>query len=203
MRFNIHDFAGDTLIPKGFIDWLVTVKEMFEFKEVPENKRISLIAMKLRDRASMWWQQLKLTIWWRWQWGGGNGAWERLIARNDIKETEDQHVSQYIGGLRVQIMDSINMFDPMTLSDAYQRNMASHFSPSQAKAGGGNTGLVSRASGTSGLKCFNCGERGHRQSKCKKAGKRHLFSDLEGDDAAYKEYEEAPVYNEEPECEEV
>ncbi|GKB42763.1 putative reverse transcriptase domain-containing protein [Tanacetum coccineum] len=129
-------------------------------------------------------------------------AVEELIARNDIKETEDQHVSQYIGGLRVQIMDSVNMFDPMTLSDAYQRNMASHFAPSQAKAGGGNTGLVSRASGTSGLKCFNCGEPGHRQSKCKKAGKRHLFSDLEGDDAAYEEYEEALIYDEEPECEE-
>ncbi|GJZ58695.1 putative nucleotidyltransferase, ribonuclease H [Tanacetum coccineum] len=119
---NIPDFAGDTLSPEGFIDWLVTVEEVFEFKEVPENKRVSLIATKLH----------------------------------------------------VQIMDYVNMFDPMTLSDAYQRalgNMASCFSPSQAKAGGGNTGPVSRAS--------------------------------EGDDdAAYEEYEEAPVYDEEPECEE-
>ncbi|GJY83567.1 putative nucleotidyltransferase, ribonuclease H, partial [Tanacetum coccineum] len=46
-------------------------------------------------------------------------------------------------------------------------NVASHFSPSQSKVGGGNTGPVSRASGD--------------------------------DDAAY---EEAPVYDEEPECEE-
>ncbi|GJR74594.1 putative reverse transcriptase domain-containing protein [Tanacetum coccineum] len=241
MRFNIPDFAGDTLIPKGFIDWLVAVKEVFEFKEVPENKRVSLIATKLRDRASTWWQQLKLTrdrvgkprimswqkmkkcmranfiphnyqrqMYQRLQnLKQGSKSVEdyttefyQLIARNDIKETEDQHVSQYIGGLRVQIMDSVNMFDLMTLSDAYQRNMASHFAPSQAKAGGGNTGLVSRASGTSGLKCFNYGEPGHRQSECKKAGKRHLFSDLEGDDAAYEEYEEAPIYDEEPECEE-
>ncbi|GKB46853.1 putative reverse transcriptase domain-containing protein [Tanacetum coccineum] len=115
-------------------------------------------------------------------------------------------------------MDSVNMFDPMTLSDAYQRalafekqnhrvgsssspaitgasgsgNVASRFAPSQAKAGGGNTGPVSRASGSSGLKCFNCGEPGHRQSECKKAGKRHLFDDSEGDDdAASEEYEEA------------
>ncbi|GKB75351.1 reverse transcriptase domain-containing protein, partial [Tanacetum coccineum] len=34
---------------------------VFEFKEVPENKRVSLIATKLRGRASAWWQQLKLT----------------------------------------------------------------------------------------------------------------------------------------------
>ncbi|GJV45925.1 reverse transcriptase domain-containing protein [Tanacetum coccineum] len=32
MRVNIPDFAGDTLSPEGFIDWLVTVEEAFEFK---------------------------------------------------------------------------------------------------------------------------------------------------------------------------
>ncbi|GJW19099.1 putative nucleotidyltransferase, ribonuclease H [Tanacetum coccineum] len=213
MRFNIHDFAGDTLIPKGFIDWLVAVKEVFEFKEVPENKRVSLIATKLCDRASTWWQQLKLT---RDRFGKPRiMSWQKMkkytranfiphnYQRNDIKETEDQHVSQYIGGLRVQIMDSVNILSSPAITCASgSGNMASHFAPSQAKASGGNTGLVSRAGGTSGLKCFNCGEPGHRQSECKKAGKRHLFSDLEGDDAAYEEYEEALIYDEEPECEE-
>ncbi|GKF32964.1 hypothetical protein Tco_0106164, partial [Tanacetum coccineum] len=42
MRVNIPDFAGNILSPKGFIDWLVVVEEVFEFKEVPENKRVSL-----------------------------------------------------------------------------------------------------------------------------------------------------------------
>ncbi|GKA88519.1 putative nucleotidyltransferase, ribonuclease H [Tanacetum coccineum] len=268
MRVNIPDFAGDTLSPEGFIDWLVAVEEVFEFKEVPKNKRVLLIATKLRGRASAWWQQLKLT---RERVGKPRiTSWQKmkkcmranfiphnyqlqmyqrlqilkqgsksvedytikfykLIARNDIQETEDQLVSRYIGGLRVQIMDSVNMFDPMTLSDAYQRalafekqnrrvgsssspaitgasgsgNVTSRFAPSQAKAGGGNTGPVFRASGSSGLKCFNCGEPGHRQSECKKAGKRHLFADPEGDDdAAYEEYKEALVYDDEPECEE-
>ncbi|GJY79709.1 putative nucleotidyltransferase, ribonuclease H [Tanacetum coccineum] len=206
MRVNIPDFAGDTLSPEGFIDWLVVVEEVFEFKEVPENKRVSLIATKLHGRASAWWQQLKLSrerMYQRLQnLKQGSKSVEdyttefyQLIARNDIQETEDQLVSRYIGGLRVQIMDSVNIFDPMTLSDAYQRalafeeqnrrvgssssptitgasgsgNVTSRFALSQAKAGGGNTGPVSRAS---------------------------------DDDAAYEEYEEAPVYDEEPECEE-
>nr|GEW68516.1 hypothetical protein [Tanacetum cinerariifolium] len=43
------------------IDWLVAVEEVFEIKEEPENKRVSLITTKLRGRASAWWQQLKLT----------------------------------------------------------------------------------------------------------------------------------------------
>ncbi|GJQ89254.1 putative nucleotidyltransferase, ribonuclease H [Tanacetum coccineum] len=241
MRVNIPNFAGDTLSTEGFIDWLVAVEEVFEFKEVPENKRVSLIATKLRGRASAWWQQLKLT---RERVGKPRiTSWQKMKKcmranfiphnyqrqMNDIQETEDQLVSRYIGSLRVQIMDSVNMFVLMTLSDAYQRalafekqnrrvgsssspaitgasgsgNVTSCFAPSQAKVGGGNTGLVSRASGSSGLKCFNCGEPGHRQSECKKASKRYLFADLEGDDdAAYEEYEEALVYDKEPECEE-
>ncbi|GJZ39483.1 putative reverse transcriptase domain-containing protein [Tanacetum coccineum] len=113
----------------------------------------------------------------------------QLIARNDIQETDDQLVSRYIGGLRVQIMDSVNMFDPAKLSDAYQRalafekqnrwvgsssspaiaggslgsgNVTSRFVPNQTKVGGGNTGPISKGVGSSGLKCFNCGEPGHR-----------------------------------------
>ncbi|GJY79710.1 reverse transcriptase domain-containing protein [Tanacetum coccineum] len=242
MRVNIPDFAGDTLSLEGFIDWLVVVEEVFEFKEVPENKRVSLIATKLHGRASAWWQQLKLTrervgkpritSWQKikkcmranfiphnYQWQmyqrlqnlkQGSKSVEdyttkfyQLIARNDIQETEDQLVSRYISGLRVQIMDSVNMFNPMTLSNAYQRALAFEKQNHRAKAGGGNTRLISRASGSSGLKCFNCGEPGHRRSECKKAGKRHLFADPEGDDdVAYEEYEEARVYDEEPECEE-
>ncbi|GJV37311.1 putative reverse transcriptase domain-containing protein [Tanacetum coccineum] len=246
MRVNISDFTGDTLSPEGFIDWLVAVEEVFEFKEVPKNKRVLLIATKLRGRASAWWQQLKLTrervgkpritswqkmkkcMWanfiphnyqrkmYQWLQNLKQGSksvkdytteFYQLIARNDIQETKDQLVSQYIGGLRVQIIDFVNMFDPMTLFDAYQRalafetqnhrvgssssptitsasgsgNMTSHSAHSQAKAGGGNTAPL----------------------ECKKAGNKHLFADPKGDDdAAYEEYEEALVYDEEPGYEE-
>ncbi|GJR74757.1 putative nucleotidyltransferase, ribonuclease H [Tanacetum coccineum] len=257
------EFDGNTLNPGEFIDWLVDVKEVFEFKKVPENKRVSLIATKLRGRASAWWQQLKLTrekvrkprvTSWRkmkkllrenfiphnyqrlmyqrlQNLKQGTKFVEdyttefyQLIARNDIQETNDQLVSRYIGGLRVQIMDFVNMFDPATLSDAYQRalafekqnrrvgsssspaitggssglgNVTSRFVPNQTKVGGGNTGPVSKGVGSSGLKCFNCGEPGHRQSECKKAGKRHLFVDEEWEDngVADDEYEEPPVFD--------
>ncbi|GJZ77802.1 reverse transcriptase domain-containing protein [Tanacetum coccineum] len=130
MRVNIPEFDGNTLNLKGFFDWLVAVEEVFEFKDVPENKGVSLIATQLRGRASAWWQQLKLT---RERIGNPRGTMSvkdyrtefyQLIARNDIQETDDQLVSRYIGGLRVQIMDSVNMFDPVTLSDAYQRALA-------------------------------------------------------------------------------
>ncbi|GJR53338.1 putative nucleotidyltransferase, ribonuclease H [Tanacetum coccineum] len=235
MRVNIPDFAGDTLSPEGASAWWQQLKLTRE--RVGKPRITSWQKMKKCMRANFIPHNYQRQMYQRLQnLKQGSKSVEdyttefyQLIARNDIQEIEDQLVSRYIGGLRVQIMDSVNMFDPMTLSDAYQRalafekqnrrvgsssspaitgasgsgNVASRFAPSQAKAGGGNTGPVSRASGSSGLKCFNCGEPGHRQSECKKAGKRHLFADPEGDDdAAYEEYEEAPVYDEEPECEE-
>ncbi|GJR80379.1 putative nucleotidyltransferase, ribonuclease H [Tanacetum coccineum] len=269
---NTHPLNTEGLIQKlddlkGFIDWLVTVEEVFEFKEVPENKRVSLIATKLRGRASAWWQQLKLTrervgnprvTNWRkmkkcmranfiphnyqrlqYLKQGSKSVEDytaefyQLIARNDIQETDDQLVSCYIGGLKAQIMDSVNMFDPVTLSDAYQRalafekqnrwvgnssspaitggssgsgNVASRFVPNQARPGSGNTGPVSKGVGSSGLKCFNCGEPGHRQSECKKAGKRHLFADpeeWEDDGAVDDEYKEPLVFDDDQYEEEI
>ncbi|GJV32643.1 putative reverse transcriptase domain-containing protein [Tanacetum coccineum] len=210
MRVNIPDFAGDTLSPEGFIDWLVAVEEVFEFKEVPENKRVSLIATKLHGRASAWWQRLKLTRIMSWQkikkcmranfipYNYQRQIYQRLqnlkqgsksvedyttefyqlIARNDIQETEDQLRSLTFEKQNRRVGSSSS---PAITGASGSGNVASRFAPSQAKAGGGNTG----------------------PSECKKAGKRHLFADPEGDnDAAYEEYEEALVYDEEPECEE-
>nr|GFC25374.1 reverse transcriptase domain-containing protein [Tanacetum cinerariifolium] len=129
----------------------VAVEEVFEFKEVPENKRVTLIATKLHGRASAWWQQLKLTM--------ERVGKPRIMSWQKMKKCMRDN------------------FIPRN----YQRQMYQR----------------------SGLKCFNCGKPGYRQSECKKAGKRHLYTDPEGDDdAAYEEYEEAPVYNEEPECKE-
>ncbi|GKD90770.1 hypothetical protein Tco_1366277 [Tanacetum coccineum] len=116
--------SGRRPSPEGFIDWLIAVEEVFEFKEVPKNKRVSLIATKLRDVPAVIESET------------GSKSIEdyttkfyQLIARNDIQETEDK--------LRALAFEN--------------------FAPSQAKTGGGITGPVSRTSGSSGLKCINCG----------------------------------------------
>ncbi|GJZ15852.1 putative reverse transcriptase domain-containing protein [Tanacetum coccineum] len=207
IRVNIPEFDGNTLNPEGFIDWLVAVEEVFEFKEVLENKRVSLIAIKLRGRASAWWQRLKLT---RERVGKPKATSWRTI----FKRPDDQLVSRYIGGLRAQIMDSVTMFDSVTLSDAYQRALAfekqnrrvgSSSSPAITRGGSGSSNMAShfvpnqaRPSGGSGLKCFNCGKPGYRQSECKKAGKRTLFAEheeWEDDGVANDGYEGAQVFD--------
>ena len=60
MRIKIPEFHG-SLQPEEFLDWLATAEEILEFKGLPANKHVPLVAMRLRGRATAWWQQLKLT----------------------------------------------------------------------------------------------------------------------------------------------
>ncbi|XP_076902401.1 uncharacterized protein LOC143557144 [Bidens hawaiensis] len=124
IQTDIPEFDGTSLDPEGFNDWLATIEEVFEFREVLENKRVPLIATRLRGRASAWWQQLKLTrnrlgksrivTWAKMKKclrtinlkQGSRSVDEyttefyHLVTLNDFQETDEQLVSRYIGGLR-------------------------------------------------------------------------------------------------------
>ena len=60
MRTKIPEFHGSLQVEE-LLDWLATVEEILEFKGVPEKKCVPLVAMRLRGRATAWWQQVKLT----------------------------------------------------------------------------------------------------------------------------------------------
>ena len=45
----------------------------------------------------------------------------QLLSRNEIHETEDQLVAWYIDGLRVQIQETVNLFDPISVSTVHQK----------------------------------------------------------------------------------
>jgi hypothetical protein len=47
----------------------------------------------------------------------------KLLARVDLSESDEQLVSRYIGGLRPQIQDTMNIFDLVDISAAHQRAM--------------------------------------------------------------------------------
>ncbi|KAF8112884.1 hypothetical protein N665_0059s0022 [Sinapis alba] len=57
-RSDIPEFQG-TLNPEDFIDWLNIVEEILEFRQVPDDIRVSLVATRFKGRAMAWWQQLK------------------------------------------------------------------------------------------------------------------------------------------------
>ena len=57
-KLDISEFKG-YLQPEEFLDWVAAVEEILEFKEVLQDKRVSLMVTKLKGRAAAWWQQLK------------------------------------------------------------------------------------------------------------------------------------------------
>ena len=56
-KLDIPEFKG-CLQPKEFLDWVAAIEEILDFKEVPQDKRVSLVATKFRGCAAAWWQQL-------------------------------------------------------------------------------------------------------------------------------------------------
>ena len=61
---NLNDIRVEVLEFKGkldtneFLEWLQTMERVFEFKEIPEDKKVKLVAPKLRKYASLWWTNL-------------------------------------------------------------------------------------------------------------------------------------------------
>ncbi|XP_026378179.1 uncharacterized protein LOC113272580, partial [Papaver somniferum] len=59
IKVEVPEFYGG-LEPEEFLSWLNTAEEVLEFKDVPDNKRVQLVATMFRGRANSWWQQHKL-----------------------------------------------------------------------------------------------------------------------------------------------
>ena len=51
-RVEIPEFKGE------FPDWMHTVERVFKYKDVPEDKKVKLVALRLRKYASLWWTNL-------------------------------------------------------------------------------------------------------------------------------------------------
>jgi hypothetical protein len=59
-KLDIPEFSGGVQ-PEEFLDWVAAVEEILDFKRVPKDRRVSLVATKFWGRAAAWWQQLKRT----------------------------------------------------------------------------------------------------------------------------------------------
>ncbi|VFQ90486.1 unnamed protein product [Cuscuta campestris] len=44
--------------PDDFLEWLETVERVFDFNDVPEDKKVKIVALKFRKNASTWWSNL-------------------------------------------------------------------------------------------------------------------------------------------------
>ena len=57
-RVEIPEFNGN-LNTEEFLDWLSSIEEILEYKRVPGDQCVPLIASRFKNRAMAWWQQIK------------------------------------------------------------------------------------------------------------------------------------------------
>ncbi|CAA0821472.1 F-box associated ubiquitination effector family protein, partial [Striga hermonthica] len=137
-----------------------SVEAVLRFKEVPEDRRVDLVATRFRGRAAAWWMQLTsmrhrqgkspIHSWVKFREcvereflpfnydslmyqqlhnlrQGSRSVDEytddfyRLLTRVELKETTNQLIARYVGGLRVAIQDMVNFVRADSVSDAYKR----------------------------------------------------------------------------------
>ncbi|XP_022899409.1 uncharacterized protein LOC111412720 [Olea europaea var. sylvestris] len=142
-----EEFEGRTQ-PGEFIDWLHTVERIFEYKDVPEDRKVKIVAIKLKKHASIWWEHLKK----QWPREGKSRivTWKKmrkalkkkflpdnyrqdsflkfhnfkqnelsvddyttefeyLMLQCEIEEPEEQTIARYLGGLRTEICDVVQL----------------------------------------------------------------------------------------------
>ncbi|RHN65710.1 putative transcription factor interactor and regulator CCHC(Zn) family [Medicago truncatula] len=58
IKVDIPDFEGE-LQPDEFVDWLQAIERVFEYKEIPEEHKVKIVAVKLKKHALIWWENLK------------------------------------------------------------------------------------------------------------------------------------------------
>jgi len=56
-RVEIPEYEGK-LDPEDFLDWLHTVERVFEYKDIPEENKVKLVALRLNKYGSLWWTNL-------------------------------------------------------------------------------------------------------------------------------------------------
>ncbi|GJX10700.1 RNA-directed DNA polymerase [Tanacetum coccineum] len=57
LKIEIPEFTGK-VHPNDFIDWLSRVERVFDVRDIPNKLKVKLVAIKLRQYASLWWDHV-------------------------------------------------------------------------------------------------------------------------------------------------
>nr|GEV81069.1 hypothetical protein [Tanacetum cinerariifolium] len=97
MKIKIPEFTGKVHLD-DFIDWLSTVKRVFDVWDFPDKLKVKLVAIKLRQHASLWWDH-NMTV------EEVINEFDKLHMRCDVVEEEEQVVARFLGVLKPEIVE--------------------------------------------------------------------------------------------------
>ncbi|KAH7682941.1 Zinc finger CCHC-type protein [Dioscorea alata] len=115
--------------PDEFIDWLHTIERVFDFKDVSDDRKVKLAALKLRKYAGLWWENLKrqrvregrrpihnlkqndLSV------EAYTAEFDYLMIKCDVVEPQEQTIARFLGGLRTEIGHMVQLQPYWTYSD--------------------------------------------------------------------------------------
>eukprot|EP00253_Pinus_taeda_P010007 PITA_10007 len=126
---EISNYDG-SLSADVLLDWVSELDKYFENEDISEDKRVRFDATKLKGHAALWWDNVqadrkrmnKLPI----------KKWSRMVAK--LKGRGIYHVNlwagysddtaekttRYVNGLRMEILDEINILSPRNIEEAFQ-----------------------------------------------------------------------------------
>ncbi|GJZ52252.1 reverse transcriptase domain-containing protein [Tanacetum coccineum] len=186
-----EELARVKIQPDEFLDWLHTIEKVFNFKKVSEDRKVKLVAIKLRKHAGLWWENLKMR---RVREDKSaeeyTSEFDHLMIKCDIVEPEEQTIARYLGGLRSEISNVVQLQPYWTYADVcklavkvekQQKEKRGSFTRSFNKEGSTSSGKtpviapkvpvkndkqVVGSSSNGARKCFKCQGYGHIASEC-------------------------------------
>ncbi|GKC87358.1 putative reverse transcriptase domain-containing protein [Tanacetum coccineum] len=109
LKIEIPEFTGK-VHSDDFIDWLSTVERVFGVRDIPDKLKVKLVAIKLRQHASLWWDHVNKRR--RIKGKSKNitveeviNEFDKLRMTCDVVEEEEQVVAWFLGVLKPEIVD--------------------------------------------------------------------------------------------------
>ncbi|TXG53757.1 hypothetical protein EZV62_019013 [Acer yangbiense] len=214
VKVEIPEFEGK-MQPDEFVEWLNAVNRIFDYQDVPENKKD--IFLKINN-----FRQRDLSV------AEYTAEFDNLMLKGDVADPEEQSIARYLGGLNYEISNVVQLQPYWSLNDMcklalkvekQQNEMRSRGSKYGSRKGftkkGGTSSskptaatktntkvstskgedVVSKqqqqpsSSNTNSRRCFKCQGFGHIASKCPN---RKIVSSVE-EDSDEDEYENEEV----------
>ncbi|KAK9227018.1 hypothetical protein WN943_012067 [Citrus x changshan-huyou] len=132
-KVEIPEFEG-RMQPEEFFYWLNTVECIFEYRDVPEDHKVKLIAIKLKKQDIYLkfhnFRQKELSV------EDYATEFDNLMMKCDLVEAEEHTIARYLGGLKPEIGNVVQLQPYWTYSDVCRFALKVEKQQKDARGGG-------------------------------------------------------------------